>query len=446
MNLTELRDHLADVRRELDRDDLSGPERKTLETESDETRRAMLLALDDGSPGRYEYGDGDRAQEHESRGDRDRALRVIERHADITTAAAADRLDRLVRRADPQALASRYLAAVADDHYLSAFGKLLVSPVDAHLRWTPEEHAAFQRVGRVLAEQRALSLTVAEGGYAVPYTLDPTVIALSDGSVNPLRQIARVEIGIAETWKGVASAGITADYALEGAEAGDDAPDDFVQPAVTAHRAHVFVPFSIELESNWPAMQRELARMIADAKDASEAVQFVTGTGLTVYPQGVVTGVAAYGTADSVIETDAASTLANGDLYALKQALAARFAPKARWLLHGNIADAVYRLGSPVGDEPPVMPTREGPILGRPVNEASGMADEIADAALVALLGDFSRFLIYDRVGMTIELIPHLLGANRRPTGQRGIYAYWRNSAIVLDGNAFRLLKVKAAS
>jgi predicted phage gp36 major capsid-like protein len=48
--------------------------------------------------------------------------------------------------------------------------------------------------------------------------------------------------------------------------------------------------------------------------------------------------------------------------------------------------------------------------------------------------GDFrAGFTIVDHVGMTIELVPHVMGANRRPTGKRGLYAYWRNSSEVVN-------------
>jgi HK97 family phage major capsid protein len=56
------------------------------------------------------------------------------------------------------------------------------------------------------------------------------------------------------------------------------------------------------------------------------------------------------------------------------------------------------------------------------------------------VFGDFSRYLIVDRVGLTVDFIPHLFGASQRPTGQRGLYCYWRNGAKVLDANAFRAL------
>jgi predicted phage gp36 major capsid-like protein len=44
---------------------------------------------------------------------------------------------------------------------------------------------------------------------------------------------------------------------------------------------------------------------------------------------------------------------------------------------------------------------------------------------------------------MTVEVIPHLFDTtNNMPTGQRGLYAYWRNGAGVIAANAFRTLKL----
>ena len=54
-------------------------------------------------------------------------------------------------------------------------------------------------------------------------------------------------------------------------------------------------------------------------------------------------------------------------------------------------------------------------------------------------------YLILDRVGMTVEILPHLLdGATPSfPTGQRGVYVYWRGTARVLNVDAGRQLKVQ---
>ena len=80
-------------------------------------------------------------------------------------------------------------------------------------------------------------------------------------------------------------------------------------------------------------------------------------------------------------------------------------------------------------------------LLGRPVYEAEDM-DGVIDAAAnnyIAVFGDFDRYVIADRVGMQVELMPHLFGANRRPTGQRGWHAHYRTGANVVDTGAFRM-------
>ena len=41
---------------------------------------------------------------------------------------------------------------------------------------------------------------------------------------------------------------------------------------------------------------------------------------------------------------------------------------------------------------------------------------------------------------MQVELIPHLSGQNRRPTGQRGLYGYARVGGGVTNANAIRRL------
>jgi HK97 family phage major capsid protein len=68
------------------------------------------------------------------------------------------------------------------------------------------------------------------------------------------------------------------------------------------------------------------------------------------------------------------------------------------------------------------------------------MGAALTTATKIAVLGDFRYYAIVDRIGMDVELIPHLFGTNRRPTGQRGLYAFWRNSAACSDANAFRVL------
>jgi predicted phage gp36 major capsid-like protein len=63
-------------------------------------------------------------------------------------------------------------------------------------------------------------------------------------------------------------------------------------------------------------------------------------------------------------------------------------------------------------------------------------------AANILVVGDFSNFLVAQRAGMAIELIPHLFGAtNSRPTGQRGWFAYARHGFDSVNDLGFRLLQ-----
>jgi HK97 family phage major capsid protein len=76
------------------------------------------------------------------------------------------------------------------------------------------------------------------------------------------------------------------------------------------------------------------------------------------------------------------------------------------------------------------------------MNELSNM-DGVIDAGLenyILLYGDFTQFVIVDRVGTTLEVIPNLVGTNRRPTGQRGALLWFRTGSDSVVDNAFRLL------
>ena len=50
---------------------------------------------------------------------------------------------------------------------------------------------------------RALSLTSAAGGYAVPVELDPTIMPTSNLAINPIRAIANVKQISVDTFNGV---------------------------------------------------------------------------------------------------------------------------------------------------------------------------------------------------------------------------------------------------
>jgi HK97 family phage major capsid protein len=84
-------------------------------------------------------------------------------------------------------------------------------------------------------------------------------------------------------------------------------------------------------------------------------------------------------------------------------------------------------------------PTRRRSLSGQAATPRA--AATVANAAKLLIVGDFGYYLIVDRIGMVVEVVPHLFAtANNLPSGQRGLLAYWRNTGKVLSANAFRAL------
>ncbi|MDM7913764.1 MAG: hypothetical protein QUU85_00660, partial [Candidatus Eisenbacteria bacterium] len=158
----------------------------------------------------------------------DPALRTIEQahKRGLLPPAAATVAERLVVTGDDESrgLASRWAQATGDDKYASAFFKLLGDPQRGHMLWTEEERAAYQRVEAVKRELRGMSTAAGYGGALLPLFLDPSILLTSEGSTNPLRRIARVVQTTSNAWQGVTSAGVTAEWKTEAAEAADATP------------------------------------------------------------------------------------------------------------------------------------------------------------------------------------------------------------------------------
>ena len=313
---------------------------------------------------------------------------------------------------------ARRLLATSSPVYDRAFGK----------------HLAGQPLTDV--EQRALGVGTQGGSYAVPVALDPTVILTSNGQVNPIRQISRVVTITGETWNGVASTGISAAYSAEAVEASDNSPT-LTQPTTTVSKAKAFVPFSIELGEDWGSLQTEMARMLQDAKDALEATKFLSGSGSSE-PQGLLVG------ATQVVSTTGTAAFVVADLYSVVNALPERWQPGATIVAHRANLNRVRQFDTAGGASLWVQLAAGTPqrLLDYPTYMYSAMASVLTSGSSIVTVGDFSQYVVVDRIGMNIEVIPHLFGtALNYPTGQRGLFAYWRNSAVVTAIGAFKTLK-----
>jgi HK97 family phage major capsid protein len=326
--------------------------------------------------------------------------------------------------------------------YLRAFAKAARGEMNS---FTPDEQAA---VGRVNGVARAMSLTDSAGGFLVPFQLDPTVIITSDGSRNDIRRAARQVVATGDVWNGVSAGATSWSWDAEAAEVSDDT-STFVQPTITVHKGAGFIPISIEAAMDEANVATEVGRLLAFGKETLESQAFATGTG-SGQPFGIVTALA--GTS-SEINAAADDTFAIGDVYTLQGALPARYRADAAWLANNGIYNLVRRfdtaggagLWTYLGNDRPVE------LLGRPALEAEGMDGTVTTTGAVSnfilVFGDFSNYVIADRIGMTVEFIPHLFHVTtNRPSGQRGWYAYFRVGADSVNDGAFRLLDVPSAA
>jgi HK97 family phage major capsid protein len=292
------------------------------------------------------------------------------------------------------------------------------------------------------ALSRAASLTTTAGGYAVPYTLDPTVILTNNGAINPVRGLANVIQITGNTWNGVSSAGITASYDAEAAEVSDDAPT-IAQPTANVEMARAFVPFSVEIGEDWGSFQSEMVRLFSDAKDILESSKFLTGLGHgSTQPEGLLVGAN-----NGTVLTATASVFAVADLYSVENALAPRWRNRASFT-GGKAAFQKIRQFDTGGGASLWTQLQFGnpaDLLGYPAYEWSDYSSAVTTPnSTILTLGDFSQFAIIDRVGMNVELVNHLFHTTSNlPSGQRGLFAYWRNTSDVVTAAAFRHVRVQ---
>ncbi len=290
----------------------------------------------------------------------------------------------------------------------------------------------------------ALSTTGANGGFMIPFHLDPTIILTNSGASNPFRAISRVETITTNVWHGVSSAGVTAEWTAEAAEVADASPT-FAQPTVTPIRADAYVQASFEVtqDSNIAA---QVGTLFADAKDRLEAAAFATGTGST-QPEGLVTRLLV--TTNSKVSANTNATFTSVDVFALVNNLPERHQQNPSFLAHRGIYNNVRNFTSSASpqagnfwvDLGPGIPSQ---LLGVPAYLSSAMTSSLSTATAsndaIMVLGDFSNFLIVDRVGMEVVYQPLVLGSNRRPTGEVGWAAFWRVGSDTTNADGFRLL------
>jgi HK97 family phage major capsid protein len=177
-----------------------------------------------------------------------------------------------------------------------------------------------------------------------------------------------------------------------------------------------------------------------------ETTQFTTGSGSA--PHGVVADVTAI-TASRVSPATGGAFVV-GDVYKLQSALPATVRnadPRQRaWIANVAVIDAMRQFATANNTASFLtelgggQPTR---LLGDGLYEVSAMDSAITTGSNALLAGDFSRFLIIDRLGLTTEFLPNVWDqASGRPSGTRAYLCHFRVGSVASDPNAFRVLKL----
>ena len=374
---------------------------------------------------------------------RDAALRTLEDRgatAHLSTG-AVDGLERLVRqqtRSTDGSQIARRLLLTESDAYRSAFQKLVTSP-NAVL--SPEEGRAVEQFN----EFRAMSIgTDGAGGFGVPVLIDPTIVLDAQGHPNDFFRISRVETITTDTWKGVSSAGVSWSFDAEATEVSDDSPT-IAQPSVPTHKAQGYIPYSIEVGQDYPGFASEMATLLSEGYSELLVDKFTTGTG-TNQPTGIVTALDG-----STSERDTATTdvLAAADVNATWAALPIRYRGNASWMSHTTVNNSVQQLGNGADAAFTVDFTAEGVgrLKGREYLLNDYMNSTFAsNVAPFLIVGDFRNYLIAQRAGMSIELVPHVFSTTtNRPSGERAWYAWARVGADSINDKGFRALSDNGA-
>jgi HK97 family phage major capsid protein len=355
---------------------------------------------------------------------RDAALRVIEERV-----AKSEWQETAEGHARRNVKLAEQIVRFADPVYERAWSKMVTD--NAHLMDSEERNAIA--VG-----------TNSQGGFLVPTHLDPTVLLSNSGTINPYRGISRV-VSLAQSdgneWNGVTSAGSTASWDAELAEVSDDSPT-VAQPNIPVYKGQAFVGASFEAFQDISSLATDVVMILQDAKDRLEAAAFTTGSG-SDQPTGIFTALDANTNVELSVTTQ--GSIGAVDVYRLYEKVPPRFRGQGSFVSNLKYINAIRQLGANDHNFTVDFTAAGIPqLLGKRILESSDAPSTVTTTGVENLIvyGDFSNYVIVDKVGMSVEFIPNLFGTtNGRPIGRRAWLAHWRTGADSVIDIAFALLQ-----
>ncbi len=396
---------------------------------------------------------------------RDRALIVLESRAKgHLTERQAVHVERLLRgrngggEAGGGVVAQRLLVTESEEYH-SAFQKgMRAFAGGPPAMFTPDEARAieeFQRVDSlntfIASEQRAANEgTPASGGYGIPVLIDPTIILTSGAAQAPLLEISRIITITTNQWKGVNSAGFTWAFGAEGAVVADNTPV-LAQPTIPVYRASGFIPYTVEVEQDYPGFEEEMGRLLEQGYLNLLALKTQQGSG-TSEPWGIFSRMIATTTGPAHIVVTTLGTVGAADVRKAWGSLPERFRPTATYDMSVQAENDIRASGNnlALSDYTVNMAANGvGILTGRPIvlsDYAAPWTGTTGNASAV-VVGDFQHFAIVQRAGMSVEMVPHLFDTSTgRPLGERGWFAWARLGHDVTTTNAFRLISNTTAA
>ncbi len=333
---------------------------------------------------------------------------------------------------------ARRIILTENDAYREAWMKGVTDP---HPLYTDEERNALMTMKDY--ERAGAESPTSAGGFGIPVFIDPSIILTAQGSGNPFLSIAKQVQVNTNIWKGVSSAGVTWAFQAEAAATTDNMAV-LAQPTVTVYMARGFIPYSIEIGQDYPAFADEMATLLAAGYDELLVDKFTRGAG-TTEPNGILTQLSANTNVRIVVQTGGA--LGALDPYKVWQNVPQRFRNNANWLMSVATNNAIRQLATANVYHAVTVTLPENwadQLFGKRVYESPYMPDVTTSTSNpigMAVVGDFSNYVIARRGGMSVELVPTLFDVtNNRPTGQRGWFAYARIGGNSVNDLGFRLL------
>lgn len=359
--------------------------------------------------------------------------------------AARERIGVAIERADGGDEACEWSIIASDPNYATAFTSLLRDPATAHRSWSEAEVTAYRRA-REFAQRSSMQETSTHGSELVPLMIDPMIRLVNVGSRNDIRSVATIYSTSTAVWNGVTSTGSDAEWVAELAETTNASPT-FTAPQITAYKADCYVEASLEMLQD-TTLTNQLGLLFSDARLRLEDSAFSSGSG-SGQPTGIITTLAA--TTASRVSAVTNASFGALDCFALAQQLPSRYQANASWLANPNMSLEIRKFALSSGNVSSAFWQDLGGgtpanLLGYPLNFATGMVSTLSTATASSdyalTIGDWTNYIITDRVGSFMQTTPVVVGSNRRPIGATGFVMWWRVGAKLINADAARVLVV----